>query len=327
MHQQKLDALCRGKHLSTVPKIVNHVSRLPYVEDYDRDNWLAEQLDRFRNEADLCRDENVFHVFGLSLCRYDLHFSSVIMGCPVFASERAPVDWLPLSKVGVKMRDFTAPSLDENKDFLELLDLAKFMVEATEGRVPIEIPYISEPLVEAVNLFGEAFLIELAEENETCEKILTDITSTILDMRRRFFHAVPGFAFWPHGLSLRMMPDDYTLLFGCTTQLISPQAYRKHILERDRMLLRSHAHGGCIHLCGRHTQHLEAWVSTEEVKAFQLNGNASDDLQRYWNALRPDQFIIFHQSDKIRYEDAMNLTGGRQLVIYSDDSREWPVRK
>ena len=326
MHQERLAKLCRGERLLSVPKVVSHVPRLPYIGPYDRDAWLAEQLEYLRQNVNLFENESIFNVFGLSLCRLDLHFAGAVLGSPVIASDTAPVDWQPLSKIGVKMRDFRAPVLDDNEVFIEMIDLAKFVVEATEGRIPIEIPYISEPLVEAVNVFGEEFLLALAHERELVEKVLDEITSTIIAMRRRFFKAVPGFAFWPHGFSFRIMPEQHTLLFGCTTQLISPEAYRKYILERDRRLLRCHALGGCIHLCGHHTQHLETWKSMSEVKAFQLNGDACDDLEEYWLSLRPDQFIIFHASNRVSIENAIDITGGRQLVIYSDEAKIRPVQ-
>ena len=326
MHQEDLEKLCRGEQLSFVPRISNHVMRLPYIGAFDHETWLAEQIDYFRNNVDLLKNKSVFNVYGLSLSRYDLHFASAVMGCPVFGSTKAPVDWKSLSKIGVSMRDFQATNLDENEIFQEMLSLAKFSVEATEGRMPIELPYISEPLVEAVNLFGEEFLIALAQDQYLAEKILDDITSTILEMRGRFVSAVPGFVFWPHGFSFRIMPEKYTLLFGCTTQLISSESYWKHVMEGDRLLLRRHALGGCIHLCGNHLQHIKTWTSMDEVKAFQLNGDACDDLEKYWKALRPDQYIIFHPSRRVTVEDAMDITGGKRLVIYSEENRELAVR-
>ena len=325
-HEEAFLQLCRAEQPSYVPTYASDVQGLPHVGPYDREVWLEEKLRHFRENADRYKDPVNWRPFALSLGRFDLHFASAVMGCPVFRKEEGPVWWTPLSQLGVRMEEFRPPDLDENPVFQEMLKLLRFVVEATEGRIPVELPYVSEPLVAGVDIFREEFLATLAQEPELAERVIAEISETILEMRRRFLGVAPDGPLYAHGFHHRMMPKGYTLLYGCTTQLISSRMYEEHFLGWDRELFGCSARGGCIHLCGRHAHHLQAWRDAPEVKSLQLNDAACDDLQLYWENLRPDQFIILVPSEKVTMEEALEITGGRQLVVNTEVSEKVPVR-
>jgi hypothetical protein len=325
-HEACYEQLCRGEQPPFVPAFESDLHVMPMVAPYDGEAWLAEQLAHFKANYESYLDEITYRPFVLSLGRFDLHFASAVMGCPVFEGEEGKVWWTPLSKLGRSMAEFRAPELDDNALFQEMLGLLRFVAQATEGRIPIEIPYVSEPLIAAVDIFGEEFLQTLARDPDAADRILDAIMATILEMRRRFLATAPEARLWAHGHNQRMVPPGYTVLYGCTTQLISAKNYETHILPRDRELLKCQAHGGAIHLCGRHTQHCPAWQRMPEVKALQLNDAACDDLESYYSHLRPDQYIIFVPSEDVTLEDALKITGGRQLALNAMVDKRVPVQ-
>ena len=324
-HRLRLEMLCRGDQPETVPAFSAVAPRMPLSGPFKADAWLAGALADLRKNAAAFRDRVTYRPFALSLARYDLHFPAAVAGCPT-QQESGQVWCTPLWKLGMKIAEFRAPDLDANQQFQEMLDLLRFVVEATEGRVPVEIPYVSEPLILAVELFGEDFLVLLALDPELADQFVDKLSAFILDMRCRFCEAVPGAPLMPHGSCHRAMPEGYNMLYECTTQLVSGDAYERHFLQRDRALMRCAARGAGIHLCGRHTQHCDAWREAPELKMIQLNHRATEDLETYWRNLRPDQYIMLNPCEQMTVEDALRLTGGWQLIIESQIDAPIPVR-
>ncbi len=324
-HRSQLEMLCRGEQPEFVPTFSACVPRLPVAGPYDQEAWLAEALAELRERAASFRGRHMYRSFALSLARYDLHFSAAIAGCTIHHDETAYVWCTSLEKLGKSIEDFRVPDLDEHDAFQEMLRLLRFVVEATEGRIPVEIPYVSEPLILAVDLFGEEFLCLLAADPDRADLFLDQLSAYILDMRRRLCEVAPDAPLMPHGSCHRVMPEGYNLLFGCTTHLISGPAYERHFLERDRALMRCGAPGGGIHLCGDHTQFCTAWHNMPELKMIQLNDRATVDLEIYWRNLRPDQYIVFMPCDAMTVDDALRITGGRQLVLAAEVDTRIPV--
>ena len=324
-HRRRLEMLCRGEQPESVPAFAAFVPRMPVVGPYDPGAWLAEAMAEMRTRAASFRDRVTYRPFALSLARFDLHFPAAVAGCPIHQDEDGRVWWTHLSKLGKRIDEFRIPDLDEHHEFQEMLSLLRFVAEATRERVPVEIPYVSEPLILAVDLFGEEFLLLLAADPQRADRFLDALTEFILDMRRRFCEAVPGAPLMPHGSCGRAMPEGYNLLYECTTQLISGPAYQRHFLDRDRDLMRCGAGGAGIHLCGRHTQHCDAWQDAGELKMIQLNDRAADDLETYWRNLRPDQYVVLVPSDRVTIGDALQVTGGRQLVLAAEVDMPVPV--
>ncbi len=324
-HCSQLEMLCRGEQPEFVPAFSACVPRMPVAGPYDREAWLAEALADLRERAPSFQDRLTYRPFALSLARYDLHYSAAIAGCTIHHNETAYVWCTSLEKLGKKTEAFCFPDLDEHDAFQEMLRLLRFVVEATGGRIPVEIPYVSEPLILAVDLFGEEFLCLLAADPDRADMFLDRLTAFILDMRRRLCEAALDAPLMPHGSCHRVMPEGYNLLFGCTTQLVSGPAYDRYFRDRDRELMRCGAPGGGIHLCGRHTQFCSAWHNMPELKMIQLNDRATVDLEIYQRNLRPDQYIVFMPCKDMTVDDALRITGGRQLVLAAELDIRIPV--
>jgi len=116
----------------------------------------------------------------------------------------------------------------------------------------------------------------------------------------------------------RTQPPGYGQLCGCTTQLLSPSLYEEFIAPLDEKLLSVYPHGGMIHLCGSHTQHLDTFRKMKSLKALQLNDRAAADLSIYFEQLREDQIIYLNPCKELSIEKALEITHGERLIIAAD---------
>ena len=129
---------------------------------------------------------------------------------------------------------------------------------------------------------------------------------------------MPESQFQPIGAAFRAQPRGFGQICGCSTQLVSASSYDEFIAPLDAEVLSCFPRGGMIHLCGSHTQHIPAWHNMPEMRAFQLNDRASDDFPVYFKELRDDQIIYFSPSDVVSIEQALEISGGRRLVIVAN---------
>ena len=100
--------------------------------------------------------------------------------------------------------------------------------------------------------------------------------------------------------------------------MISGPCYEEFIAPLDEALLAVYPNGGMIHICGSHTQHIEAWRNMPHLRALQLNDRAAADLLTYHQQLRPDQVIYLNPCKEMSAVRAIELTGGNRLVIADD---------
>jgi len=83
----------------------------------------------------------------------------------------------------------------------------------------------------------------------------------------------------------------------------------------DAELLSIYPHGGMIHLCGEHTQHMATWWEMGACRAVQINDLAANDLEVYWKGLRDDQIIYVNAYEDMPVERILDITGRRRVVI------------
>ena len=318
-HQERMLALLSGRQCDRVPLFDYAAFQLPTVGPYEPEQWLEEALHHFRVNLESYCDPVTWRVPGVALCRYGLHFTSAVLGCTI--REKANQPWcISLAKMGQSPQDFRVPNLDDNAVFKDMLRLLCFVADATRCRLPIELPFLAEPLLAAVDLFGSEFLILLAEGDELADSILADISSLVLMMRSKLRAAVPQADLRDYHTCACPMPNGYTFVHGCSTHLVSAQTYRNHVAELDSMHLTRQACGGCLHLCGKHTQHIHTWRDMPGLLAVQLNAAASMDLEYYWRELRQDQFIVVWVDTQMPWQKAMELTRGRRLALRHSSS-------
>ena len=80
-----------------------------------------------------------------------------------------------------------------------------------------------------------------------------------------------------------------------------------------------------IHLCGSHAQHIENFRNMKSLRAVQVNDRAAEDLELYFKGLRDDQILYLCPCPGMTIERAMEITGGRRLVINARVEGEIPM--
>ena len=323
-HEARMRHLLAGRQPGRVPVFQYRALELPKVGPYDREQWLVGRLAELHENPDPYCDPMTWRVPALALCRYGLHFTSAVLGCDI--EDRQGEVWCrPRREEQRRLEQFLPPNLAESPVFQEMLDLLRFVAGATRNRLPIELPFLAPPLLAAVDLFGQDFLVALADAPEQAARVLRELAAAVLDMRARLLDAAPGADLRGHHTCACPVPADFTFVYACTTQLVSGTTYREHIAALDAAMLRQRAHGGCLHLCGRHTQHLDTWRRAPEVKAVQVNDAAALDFEAYWRGLRKDQFVVLWLTDDMPLDRVLAISGGRRLALRADLGEPIPV--
>jgi len=176
--------------------------------------------------------------------------------------------------------------------------------------------------VAAVDVFGES-LLEMSCWSLNWLSACLMTSEHHLDMRNRFFAAVPGAPLRASGFTNRMLPDGYTLLYQCTTHLVSGETYRRHFAQRDRELFRCHARGGTITSVAS-IPSISQLARNAGIEGVPAQQHRLCRLEKYWRNLRPDQFIIFMPCPEVALEDALRITGdGDSLSMLKWRSESW----
>ena len=100
--------------------------------------------------------------------------------------------------------------------------------------------------------------------------------------------------------------------------MISGATYREFIAPLDDELLSTYPHGGMVHLCGVHTQHIPAWNDVHALRALQLNDRAAEDLAIYFNEMREDVVFYVNPCEGMPVERIVEITGGQRVVVVAD---------
>jgi hypothetical protein len=177
------------------------------------------------------------------------------------------------------------------------------------------LPTIASTLNVAVNLYGEKILVEMLTEPDNAAHDLSIINNLLIEIHQRYRSLLPEKQLQPIIPWERAQPPGYGQLCGCTSQLVGPDVYRDYIASLDNKLLGVYPHGGMIHLCGSHSQLIPIFRSMQNLKAVQVNDRAAHDLEMYFSGLRSDQILYLMPCEGMTVEKAMEITGGKRLVI------------
>lgn len=256
-------------------------------------------------------NDNSFHPLCVQLDFYGVHYLDKMLGADVFFQDDQWYNRYLKTPIGT----LQAPDLKTN----ELWALTKRALEAfvrADAALPcIGLPVIASPLNVAVNLYGGDFLVEMLCEPENAMKDLTLIADLQCELHRLCREIDPADQLQCVACDGRNQPPGYGQLCGCTTQLLSGELYAEMVAHLDEKLLSVYPNGGMIHLCGSHTQHIEQFRKMKSLTSVQLNDRASDDLQAYFEGLRDDQIIYYCPSENLPLEKALDITGGRRLIV------------
>lgn len=310
---QSTDSEWNRKHVFAVMGINGKGKHDFYTEP---ELWVEECLEDLAARCNVLENDNYFCPLCVQLDFYGVHYLDKMLGAELFFQDAQWYNRYLTTPIG----NLQAPDLKTN----ELWALTKRALEAflkADVALPcIGLPAISSPLNVAVNLYGGEFMVEMLCEPENAMKDLTLIAELQCEIHRLCREMVPADQLQCVACDGRNQLPGYGQLCGCTTQLLSGELYAEMIAPLDEKLLSVYPNGGMIHLCGSHTQHIESFRKMKSLTSVQINDRASDDLQAYFEGLRDDQIIYFCPCEKVPLEKALEITGGKRLIVVGHQS-------
>ena len=291
----------------------------PYAEP---ERWVDECMaDIAANRAALAANEEKFVPVCVEFGLYGVHYIDRIFGSNVyFKSGQWYNDYLT-TPIG-ELRD---PDLEHDETFQLSLRAARRFAEVGGELTLFGLPTIASTLNIAINLYGQEILMAMLEEPEAARADLETINRTLVRIHKAFMEILPPRQLQPVISWACTQPPGYGQICGCSTQLLSGELYREMIADLDEDVLRAYPNGGMIHLCGSHAQHIETFRNMKTLRAVQVNDRAAEDLQLYFDGLREDQVLYLNPCAGMTVERAMEITGGRRLVICAHLDR--PVKR
>jgi len=317
-HQAAITRLFAGDSLPYVP-IING-SYAGYYGTADNtafDQWLAADLpDNLPALLHDAADPITFHPLVVEFAPFGVHYIDALFGARVFQhegqhwSDLLPGDLADLSLVDVAASPLGVWTLNALDRLLAHLPLP---VAAT-------FPIFSSPLNVAINLFGEEVLMDLADPDDGVLHGLAVIGATISDLHQLMRQRYPADRLRFYCSCTRWAPDGFGHICGCSTQLLGAEAYARYLASLDARILATYPHGGTIHLCGRHTQHLACWRAMPTLRGVQLNDAAADDFPAYFAGLRDDQLIYIAPTEAMPIERILAASKGRRIILQAQCS-------
>jgi hypothetical protein len=278
--------------------------------------WVAEALDDLAERSDVLLDSEVFRPLVIEFGPYGVHFIDRMFGAEVFDLDGTP-NW-QVRCLDTPVGTLTPPDLTTDPTWRLARRIATAFAKAGVSVPLFGLPTIGSALNIAVNLYGQAFLIALAENPSSAKHDLEVINRLLCALHRWYREHVPRAQLEPVIGAYRTQPRGYGQVCGCSTQLLSPEMYRDCVAPLDEAVLSVYPHGGMIHLCGSHTQHIPAWREMGALRAAQFHHPASEDLREYFTGLRDDQILYVNVCEEMPVERAIEATGGERTVIVVD---------
>ncbi len=283
----------------------------PYQEP---EKWVEDCLEDLAAQYEAIENETYFRPLCVEYGPYGVHYIDKMLGAKVFQNAGQWYNEYLTTPIG----RLQSPDLDTNEVWLGTKRAMQAFVEA-DVRLPVfGLPTIASALNIAVNLYGQEILMEMLLEPENAQADMETINNLLCEIHRRCRETIPAQQLQPVISWERTQPPGYGQLCGCTTQLISGETYQEIVAPLDDKLLSVYPNGGMIHLCGAHTQHLEAFRNMKSLKALQLNDRAAADLAVFHRELREDQVLYLVPCKEMSVEEAMEITGGKRLVVISN---------
>jgi len=277
----------------------------------DPERWVVECLDDLAKRIKENDGSNIFRPPCIEYNIYGVHFIDKIFGCEVFFQDGQWYNRQLTTEVG----SLVQPDLDKDETWQQAKRAALEFIRQDVALPVFGLPTIASALVSAVNLYGEEILVSLMTESEKAMRDLKIINDTLCQIHEWYRNTLPKAQLQPVIAVQRTQPPGYGQICGCTSQLVSGQIYQDIVAPLDDALLATYPSGGMVHLCGTHEHIIPMLRGMKHLKSVQLNDRASLDLEKYYTGLREDQIIYFMSCAGMTNEQAIELTGGKRLVI------------
>ena len=271
---------------------------------------MARALDELAAKAELMRDKRIFRPLCFSTSSYGEDFSEYLFGLHDLGPDAGE-----LSRLATPVGTLDPPPLDNCPAWQQAKSQTEMFLEL-ELPVPLYSgPYITSPLVEAVNLHSQAFLIAMLNDPDAARHDLRVLCDVQVQMRKWYVDNVSTEQLQWVAPRLRCTPYGMSQIDGCTHQLVGPDLYAEMVAPLDAESLLVAPRGGMIHICGYHTHHVPIWREMDCLRALQLSGDAMTDLPLYYNELRDDQVVYVSPHATMELEQIMEVTGGKRAIV------------
>lgn len=312
-HQARLRDLFSGKRPQPV-FVLNGIGQ--YTEytaetGVNWESWLDDSLDALAGRSAEACNRDIFRPLTITYNPHGVHFVDDIFGAEVFLLQGAWQVYPMQRPVGT----LHYPDLEANPAWRTVREFALAFLERDVAGVTLGLPTIASVLNIAVNLYGQEILLAMKVDPEAAHHDLQVIHQVLCELHRWFLENIPPERYQCIIPDFRFQLPGYGQLCGCTTQLVSGRDYDEFIAPLDDALLSVYPHGGMIHLCGSHTQHLSTWRSLDSFRAFQINDRAAEDLKAYFDGLRDDQIIYANVCPTMPFKKVVEITRGERVVI------------
>ena len=242
---------------------------------------------------------------------YGVHYIDKMFGANVdFYAGQWNADYLKTPIGSLEM-----PDLDHDETWQISKRAANAFVSADVKLPLFGMPTLSSALNILLNLYGSEALIAMCEDEDAVRHDLDVINTLIRRLHRWYIDHIPKQQLQAVLSWARTQPPGYGQLCGCTTQLLGEDMYREFIADLDDQLLGEYEHGGMIHLCGSHTQHIETFRNMKNLRSLQLNDRASEDLALYLEGLRDDQILYVIPCEAMPVEKIVEISKGERVVL------------
>ena len=315
-HQSRLRALFDGDRLDRV-FVLNGIGRYTENDRLDPDTWLDESLAYLATRIEDACNRDVFRPLTLTYNPHGVHFVDKLFRADVFLLDGS---W-QVHPFTTPVGTLEAPDIEGHPTWQAVRRFARAFLERDVANVTLGLPTIASVLNIAVNLYGQDILLALATDPEAARHDLQIISDVLCELHRWFMAHIPPERYQCIIPEQRFQLAGHGQLCGCTTQLVSGKTYAEYIAPLDDALLRVYPHGGMIHLCGSHTQHLNTWKALPSFRAFQINDRAAEDLEAYFRGLRDDQIMYVNAFKGMPFDRIMDITDGKRVVIVEDRDR------
>ncbi len=315
-HMDRLERLYRGETLESpfyLRGIIGESNADAYKEP---EKWVEESLTNLSEHAEEILDRKVFHPLGLEKWLYGVHFTDRVFGSELYSD--GELFW----KNGLKNKigELPVPDLCHNETWKMAQELTLAMVNSGVKLPFFTTQVLGEPWNQLFNLYKEEALVAFYENPDGLRRDLSVVTDTLVQMHEWYLKTIPEEQFQNVCMAVRCQPRGYGQMCGCSTHLISGELYKEFIEEFDDRIFSVYKKGGMYHLCGNHTQHLPYWSKDPLVKAFQVNGPATDQLKTYYEKGRKDQILYVYFNEEttreVTEEKALEITeGGKRCVL------------
>ncbi len=284
------------------------------------EEWVHNALGYLAGQAGALLNRDVFRPLVVQCEVYGVHYVDRTFGANVYRKEN---QWWA-DYINRPVGTLEPPDLENDATWrLACCTAEAFLASGVKAPV-FALPTIASALNVGVNLYGEELLISMITDPDAAAHDLAIINSVQQAQHRWFLDHIPLEQLQPVRAVVRCQPPGYGQLCGCSTHLLSARQYRDFAAPLDDALLSTYPHGGMIHLCGAHVQHIPVWREMKSLRAVQLNDRAADDFVAYYQGLRDDQVIYLRPTPAMTVERIYELSnGGHRVVFMCQPPRGW----